>query len=57
MDIKCPVYKKQWNSSLKAARHVFGTKDKPHRAWADNHDVSFTGLLVLQAVESGTEVL
>jgi hypothetical protein len=47
------VCKKQWNSSLKVARHIFGTGDKPHRAWVNNQGVSFTGLLILQAMESG----
>ena len=28
MDVKCPVCKKQRNSSMKVARHIFGTGDK-----------------------------
>ena len=54
MDIKCPVCKKQWNASLKVARHIFGTGDKPHRAWVNAQGVSFTGLLIMQATESGS---
>ncbi len=53
MDIKCPVCKKQWNSSLKVARHVFGTGDKAHKTWVNSQGVSFTGLLIQQATESG----
>jgi hypothetical protein len=53
MDLKCPICKKQWNSSLKVARHVFGTGDKPHRAWVNSQGVSFTGLLIQQATEPG----
>ncbi|OPY74955.1 MAG: hypothetical protein A4E63_00554 [Syntrophorhabdus sp. PtaU1.Bin050] len=53
MDIKCPVCKKQWNSSLKVARHIFGTGDKVHKAWVNSQGVSFTGLLIQQATESG----
>ena len=53
MDIKCPVCKKQWNSSLKVARHVFGTGDMTHKTWVNSQGVSFTGLLIQQAMEPG----
>jgi hypothetical protein len=52
MIVKCPVCKKQWDSSLKVARHVFGTGDKAHKAWVNSQGVSFTGLLIIQARES-----
>ncbi len=53
MAIKCPVCKKQWNSSLKVARHMFGTGDKPHRTWVNSQGLSFTALLIQQATEPG----
>ena len=53
MDIKCPVCKKQRNSSLKIARHIFGTGDKPHKGWVNSQGVSFTDLLIQQATETG----
>jgi hypothetical protein len=53
MDVKCPVCKKQWNSSLKVARHIFGTGDKTHKTWVNAQGVSFTGLLIQQAMETG----
>ncbi|OPY62401.1 MAG: hypothetical protein A4E57_04002 [Syntrophorhabdaceae bacterium PtaU1.Bin034] len=55
MEVKCPVCKKQWNSSLKVARHVFGTGDKPHKAWVNSQGVSFTDLLIRQATASNNE--
>ena len=53
MEPKCPVCKKQYKNSLKVARHIFGTGDKTHRTWVNSQNVSFTGLLIMQAVESG----
>jgi hypothetical protein len=53
MDVKCPVCKKQRNSSMKIARHIFGTGDKSHKVWVNSQGVSFTDLLIQQATESG----
>ncbi len=53
MDVKCPVCNKQRNTSLKVARHIFGTGDKPHRTWVNAQGVSFTDLLIQQAMETG----
>ena len=53
MDVMCPVCKKQRNSSMKIARHIFGTGDKSHRVWVNSQGVSFTDLLIQQATESG----
>ena len=53
MDVKCPVCKKQRNSSMKVARHIFGTGDKKHRGWVNSQGVSYTDLLIQQAMESG----
>jgi xanthine dehydrogenase accessory factor len=53
MDVKCPVCRKQRNTSMKVARHIFGTGDKPHRGWVNSQGVSFTDLLIQQATESG----
>lgn len=55
MDVKCPVCKKQKNSSMKIARHIFGTGDKPHKVWVNSHGVSFTDLLLQQALENGNQ--
>ena len=38
---------------MKVARHIFGTGDKPHRGWVDSQGVSFTDLLIQQAMETG----
>jgi xanthine dehydrogenase accessory factor len=53
MEVKCPVCKKQRNSSMKVARHIFGTGDKSHRGWVNSQGVSFTNLLIQQAMETG----
>ena len=53
MDFECPVCKKHRNTSLKVARHIFGTGDQPHRAWVNSQGVSFTDLLIMQATEPG----
>ena len=55
MVIMCPVCKKQWDSSLKVARHVFGTGDKVHKTWVNSQGVSFTDLLIRQATASGNQ--
>jgi len=55
MVIKCPVCLKQWDSSLKVARHVFGTGDKVHKTWVNSRGVSFTDLLIRQATGSGNQ--
>ena len=55
MDIKCPVCKKQKSSSMKIARHIFGTGDKPHKVWVNSQGVSYTDLLLQQALESGNQ--
>jgi xanthine dehydrogenase accessory factor len=53
MEVKCPVCSKQRNSSMKVARHIFGTGDKSHRGWVNSQGVSFTDLLIQQATEPG----
>jgi hypothetical protein len=53
MSVKCPVCKKEWNASLQVARHIFGTGDKPHKAWVDAQGVSFVDLMVEQATNPG----
>jgi len=53
MAFKCPVCKKQWEGSLQVARHIFGTGDKPHRAWVESQGESFAELLVQQATNPG----
>jgi hypothetical protein len=53
MAVKCPVCEKQRNSSLKAARHIFGTGDRHHKAWVNSQGVSYTDLLIRQAIETG----
>lgn len=55
MVVKCPVCKKQWDSSLKVARHIFGTGDRAHKAWVNSQGVSFTDLLIRQATASGNQ--
>ncbi|MDR3567064.1 MAG: hypothetical protein P4L43_03460 [Syntrophobacteraceae bacterium] len=55
MYLKCPVCKKEWNASLKVARHIFGNGDKAHRAWVNSQGVSFTDLLIRQATGSGNQ--
>jgi xanthine dehydrogenase accessory factor len=55
MNVKCPVCKKQNNSSMKIARHIFGTGDRPHKVWVNSHGVSFTDLLLQQALENGNQ--
>jgi xanthine dehydrogenase accessory factor len=55
MDVKCPVCKKQRNTSMKIARHIFGTGDKSHKGWVNSQGVSFTDLLIQQAMESGNQ--
>ncbi len=53
MDVKCPVCQKQRNSSMKIARHIFGTGDRKHRGWVNSQGVSYTDLLIQQAMEDG----
>jgi hypothetical protein len=55
MAMRCPVCNKQYESSLKVARHVFGTGDKVHKAWVNSRGVSFTDLLIRQATASGNQ--
>jgi hypothetical protein len=59
MAFVCPVCKKQWNESLQVARHMFGTGDKPHKAWVDEQgkDKGFTfiDLMIEQATKPGNE--
>ncbi len=38
---------------MKIARHIFGTGDKSHRGWVNSQGVSFTDLLIAQAMEAG----
>ncbi len=53
LKFKCPVCGKQYEVSLQAARHVFGTGDKKHRDWVDSQGVNFKDLLVEQALNPG----
>jgi len=59
VNFKCPVSKKEWNSSLQVARHMFGTGDKPHKAWIDEQgkDKGFTfiDLMIEQATTPGNK--
>jgi len=55
MDVKCPVCKKQKGSSMKIARHIFGTGDRPHKIWVNSQGVSYVDLLLQQALESGNQ--
>jgi len=38
---------------MKVARHIFGTGDKPHKAWVKAQGVSYIDLLIQQATETG----
>jgi hypothetical protein len=38
---------------MKIARHIFGTGDKSHRVWVNSQGVSFTELLLQQAMGTG----
>ena len=54
MNVKCPVCKKEWAASLQVARHIFGTGDKPHKAWVNTQEgLNFADLLVQQATTPG----
>ena len=59
MNFKCPVCKKEWNSSLQVARHMFGTGDKPHKAWVDEQGktqgFTFIDLMIEQATTPGNK--
>jgi hypothetical protein len=55
MSFKCPVCKKEWNASLQVARHMFGTGDKPHKAWVDSQGLSFIDLMIEQATTPGNK--
>lgn len=49
----CPVCKKEYAVSIEAARHIFGTGDKKHRAWIESQGESYAELLVQQATNPG----
>jgi hypothetical protein len=51
----CPVCgkKAKTGSAIDCARHMFGTGDKPHRAWFDAQGLSFIDLLIEQATTPG----
>ncbi len=53
--VECPVCKKQRNTSLQVARHIFGTGDKVHKTWVNSQGVSFTDLLIQQAMAPGNQ--
>jgi hypothetical protein len=59
MNFKCPVCKKEWPVSISVARHIFGTNDKPHRAWVDeqgkNDGFTFDDLLIQQVTTPGNQ--
>jgi hypothetical protein len=55
MAMRCPVCNKQYETSLKTARHIFGTGDKVHKKWVNSQGVSFTDLLIRQATASGNQ--
>jgi len=53
VNYKCPVCKKQYTTSMQVARHIFGTGDKPHRAWVESKGHSFIDLLLEQTAGPG----
>jgi hypothetical protein len=59
MSVKCPVCKREWSESLQVARHMFGTGDKPHKAWVDEQGkskgFSFIDLMIEQATTPGNK--
>ncbi len=55
MSFKCPACKKEWNSSLQVARHMFGTGDKAHRQWVESQGHSYIDLLLAQISEPGNK--
>lgn len=55
MSFKCPACKKEWNSSLQVARHMFGTGDKAHRQWIESQGHSYIDLLLAQISEPGNK--
>jgi hypothetical protein len=54
---KCPVCGKEakTGSAIDCARHMFGTGDKPHRAWFEAQGLSYIDLLLQQATEPGNK--
>jgi hypothetical protein len=55
MSVFCPVCKKVKKSPVDCARHIFGTGDKPHKAWVEGQGLSFIDLLLAQATEPGNK--
>jgi hypothetical protein len=59
--IKCPVCgkKAKTGSAIDCARHMFGTGDKPHKAWVDEQGkakgFSFIDLMIEQATTPGNK--
>jgi hypothetical protein len=53
----CPVCgkKAKTGSAIDCARHMFGTGDKPHRAWVEAQGLSFIDLLIEQATTPGNK--
>ena len=54
---KCPVCGKmaKTGSAIDCARHMFGTGDKPHRAWFEAQGLSFIDMLLDQATQPGNK--
>ena len=55
MSVKCPVCGKLKKDPIDCARHMFGTGDKPHRAWFEAQGLSYIDLLLSQATEPGNK--
>ena len=55
MSLKCPVCGKLKKDPIDCARHMFGTGDKPHKAWFETQGLSFIDLLLSQATEPGNK--
>ncbi len=55
MSVICPVCKKVKKNPVDCARHMFGTGDKPHKAWFEAQGLSFIDLLLAQATEPGNK--
>jgi hypothetical protein len=55
VSVICPVCKKVKKNPVDCARHMFGTGDKPHRAWFETQGLSFIDLLLDQATQPGNK--
>lgn len=55
MSVICPVCEKVKKNPVDCARHMFGTGDKPHRAWFEAQGLSFIDMLLDQATQPGNK--